>query len=365
MKTWNKTISLLCNDEQQIVTNGYPDLRVNGVLGCSVEGFYMQMLFDPFEEQLNLPTFTVQFRNGQRIFNREVVGQEVVDLASFKVFIHNESESIRISLDGVVTDKAYGLIGENSGVFVHRHGLNDIVDHVVLCASNKVSAFLMEVLVKFFKSCISLVHQVKGTSFDWDIIHDFSIVDLARSKQNKCGNRAPQIHERMHLESSLPMVKLRPGAQFQAQLDGAAIERIYHLFKTNPQLFIFVKRCGFLNQSHRKVLINTPILLLVGLCKRRFGHHLDAGSAEVKCSLNISQTRAVGELSKAHHHELVSAIELDSATVVFVATDALFEFVFVNERYNLREELFFLCSWLADGVLLPTAKFRSSNRKIF
>ena len=35
MKTWNKTISLLCNDEQQIVANGYPDLRVNGVLGCS------------------------------------------------------------------------------------------------------------------------------------------------------------------------------------------------------------------------------------------------------------------------------------------------------------------------------------------
>lgn len=117
MKTWNKTISLLCNDEQQIVANGYPDLCVNGVLGCSVEGFYIQMLFDPFEEQLNLPTFTVQFRNGQRIFNREVVGQEVVD--------------------------------------------------------------------------------------------------LARSKQNKCGNRAPQIHERMHLESSLPMVKLRPGHNFR------------------------------------------------------------------------------------------------------------------------------------------------------
>ena len=52
MKTWNKTISLLCNDEQQIVANGYPDLRVNGVLGCSVEGLNMQMLFDPFEEQL-------------------------------------------------------------------------------------------------------------------------------------------------------------------------------------------------------------------------------------------------------------------------------------------------------------------------
>lgn len=41
MKTWNKTISLLCNDEQQIVANGHPDLRINGVLGCSVEGLNM------------------------------------------------------------------------------------------------------------------------------------------------------------------------------------------------------------------------------------------------------------------------------------------------------------------------------------
>ncbi len=73
MNTWNKTIYLLCNDEPQIVANGYPNLRVNGVLGCSVEGLNMQMLFDPFEEQLNLPTFTVHFRNGQGVFNREVI----------------------------------------------------------------------------------------------------------------------------------------------------------------------------------------------------------------------------------------------------------------------------------------------------
>lgn len=117
MKTCNKTISLLCNDEQQIVANGNLDLRVNGILRCSVKGLNMQMLFGPFEESLNLPTFTVQFRNGQRIFDREVVGHEGID--------------------------------------------------------------------------------------------------LARSKQNKCGNRASPVHERMHLESSLPMVKLRPEVQFR------------------------------------------------------------------------------------------------------------------------------------------------------
>lgn len=45
-------------------------------------------------------------------------------------------------------------------------------------------------------------------------------------------------------------------------------------------------------------------------------------------------------LQKYRNHELVSAIELNSVTVAFVAIDALFEFVFVNERHNLREDCF-------------------------
>lgn len=53
MKTWNQTISLFSNDEQKIVAHGYPDLRVDCVLGGSVEGLDVQMLLDPFEEQFN------------------------------------------------------------------------------------------------------------------------------------------------------------------------------------------------------------------------------------------------------------------------------------------------------------------------
>ena len=50
MKTWNQTIPLFRNDEQKIVANGYPDLRVDCVLGGSVEGLDVQMLLDPLEK---------------------------------------------------------------------------------------------------------------------------------------------------------------------------------------------------------------------------------------------------------------------------------------------------------------------------
>ena len=117
VRAWNKTITLLSNDEQQIVAHGCLDLRVNGIHGRSVEGLDMHMLLDPFEEKFNLPALTIQFCDGQRAFNREVVGQEVIDLASFKILIHNEPERVWV----VVSVEADSLVGKNTGSFVNKH----------------------------------------------------------------------------------------------------------------------------------------------------------------------------------------------------------------------------------------------------
>lgn len=51
MKTWNQAIPLLRNDKQKVVANGYPDLRVDDVLGGYIDALNMQILFDPLEKQ--------------------------------------------------------------------------------------------------------------------------------------------------------------------------------------------------------------------------------------------------------------------------------------------------------------------------
>ena len=344
MKTWNQTISLLRNDEQKIVANGYPDLRVDRVLGGSIEGLDVQMLLDPLEEQLDLPALAVQFRDGQRVFNRKVIGQEAIDLPVLKVLIHNESQRVRILSGRVISGKSDGLVGKNAGTLVYRSGLKDFIGHVILGPRDEVRTLLLEVLVKLLEGDVSLVHQVESTCFDRDLAHHLGIVDISGRKPDKGWNRASQVHQRIHLERALAMVELRSGTQLQTQLNGAAVKRIYHLIKANPQLFILVKLSGFLYQSHRKVLIDMPVLLLVGLSQSGSGHYLDARSvevsAEVKCSLNISQARPVGELREDHHHELVTAIELDGVPVTLVAVDTLLELVFVEERHDLSEDCF-------------------------
>jgi hypothetical protein len=94
-----------------------------------------------------------------------------------------------------------------------------------------------------------------------------------------------------------------------------------------------------------KILIDTPILLLIRFCKRGLGHCFESRSvevlsAEVKCSFNVSQTGTVGELSKTHHHELITAIELNSVSVVLVAVNTLFELICIDKRHNLCEDCF-------------------------
>ena len=87
---------LLHNDEQKVVENGYPYLRVDGIPGGPVEGLDVKMLLDPLEEKFNLPPFTVQFRNGEWVFNREVVGQEAIYFPALKTLIHNQSHGIQV-----------------------------------------------------------------------------------------------------------------------------------------------------------------------------------------------------------------------------------------------------------------------------
>lgn len=119
MKTWNKTISPLRYDEQKLVANDYPDLREDSVLGRSIEGLVVQMLFIPFEKEFDRPAFAVQLCDGRRILDGGVVGQEVIEICRLKVIIHNEFEGVGILSKRVMDCEPDGLVGENAGAHVN------------------------------------------------------------------------------------------------------------------------------------------------------------------------------------------------------------------------------------------------------
>ena len=70
-------IHLLGNGKQQIVTHGNPNLCEDSILCRSEERLDMEVLLDPFEEQLNLPALAVKFRYCYRL-KSEIISQESV-----------------------------------------------------------------------------------------------------------------------------------------------------------------------------------------------------------------------------------------------------------------------------------------------
>jgi hypothetical protein len=46
---------LLDDGHEHVNADGNPDLRLHRVDAVAIEGFYMQILLDPFEEQLDVP----------------------------------------------------------------------------------------------------------------------------------------------------------------------------------------------------------------------------------------------------------------------------------------------------------------------
>ena len=70
------------NSDEQINGDGDPHLDSNGVLRSAVEGFDSQMLFDPFEEEFDVPTATVKLSDIQRRFG-EIVGEKHIQLFWF------------------------------------------------------------------------------------------------------------------------------------------------------------------------------------------------------------------------------------------------------------------------------------------
>lgn len=118
MKTWFQSILLLRDDKQQVVSNGYPYLHVDSIEGCTVKGLDMQVLLDPLEEDLNLPSFPIKFCISYCI-NREVISEESVDFSFSKILIYNEHKIVRILLESIKFCQLYRLIGDKTRLSVN------------------------------------------------------------------------------------------------------------------------------------------------------------------------------------------------------------------------------------------------------
>ena len=93
---------LLDDRHQHIYGDGNPDLSFHGVLGCAVERLDPKILFDPFEEQLDLPA-ALEKQSNRQGWQSKVVRQKDKTTVFFDIEKTDPSKWIGIELRGFGT----------------------------------------------------------------------------------------------------------------------------------------------------------------------------------------------------------------------------------------------------------------------
>ena len=105
---------LFQNRHQHVNTDGNPNLGFHRVIAGAIKVFDAQVLLDPFEEQLHLPTALVEQGYGQG-GEGEVVSQEYQALACLRVHIMDAPQFVRVMLDAGRVAQPDDWIAAHSG----------------------------------------------------------------------------------------------------------------------------------------------------------------------------------------------------------------------------------------------------------
>ena len=356
--------SFFDNRDQHVGGQSNPNLRLHRVLARAQERFDSQVLLDPFEKQLHLPTAFVQRRNGRR-GQRQIVGQKRDPLAVL-VFDSHTAHRLRIRFAGLNQWQSTDLIEHHvRSDFVHGLRVAPLELGIALGAGYKERARCVH-RIQAGEVQIPPVHQVKRARLDGQRIQHTDFVHLAIADMNEAGNIAAQVQERMQFDRRFGCAKRCPRVQRQAQIDGRGIERVDHLLQIHAKRVAGVQRASHADQGLTHIGVDLPGASGVGIGQRvaRYGgaakpHVIQPRGLGTQVDLNIAQALAVGELGKVHGQELIQTRKIFDFVIARVARHAARECSLGQVRHELRKYEFALMHECASRV--KTAKHDSSG----
>ena len=331
---------LFGNGDQHVSGNGAPNLRLERVLAGAKETLDMQMLFDPFEEQLHTPTALVQSAN-RRCGKRHIVGQKHQGFARFGVGIADAAQVRGVALAGQHPRQQHPLVGADSRVGRKRMTLNNTALQIAFGTGHKVGFGALQHIQSLVID-IGFVHHVERAGFDKSLIYKdiehLHIVHLAVADVNKAGDRAAQIQQGVQFDGRFGGAKRCPGKQRQTQVDGGGVQRIDRGFEFAQQRAIeFVARVQHSGRANQ----------VLG----QFGKDLP-GTRGIGVGQGVARDTLAAQAHVIPLRTLLAQIELDAAQriapcelcvghdIELIQTGKIFGFVLSTVRGNdARERL--------------------------
>jgi len=301
--------------------NLYPDC----VFRVAPKGFDVQMLLDPFEKQLHLPTLFVKHCN---IFCSDIerIGNVYKRAFEFLVVVHDSAKSARIFLLGLISGKFDSLIADNTVSTLDKvFSIKDLILKPAFLTDDKVRVddvdFIQSGQIK-----VTSVENVVCIGFVRDIIHRLSIVNVGIGDIDVCRNLRNDIKKRMSLDSAFCAAELCPPEKAEAEVNCRGIKSIKLPVKVKWCINPFILRN--LDEFPSKLLKYAVILVRVCLGKVRQLYLLFAKSKMVGLlgmsgyhADEFSEPFAAVQLAKHHDKQLVPADKVLDILVSVILSD--------------------------------------------
>lgn len=185
-----------------------PDLRHHRILRRSEKGFDFEMLFGPFEKELDLPTRTINFGDGQSRKMKQV-GEMFINDAGFRIAVRHQTQ-LNGELPGMRADNANDFVFEND-LFLRAPGKgaqfafgfrHHFIAQILLGACHKESFALFDAIKPLVIRNSALKHP-NAVGFNFQRARDLDFVGFRGSDVNETRQMTAMIQACVQLDRAL------------------------------------------------------------------------------------------------------------------------------------------------------------------
>ena len=293
-----------------------------------------QVLLDPLEEGLDLPTLAIDFCDGEGR-QVEAIGEEDEELVRFGVAKRNTAQAVWIGEFRFWSGEQDALIAAQPRRWVDRTRGGPSVARIVLGANDERDLALMQRL-QSGEIEIAAIDDDDRTGWPVNQVEHIDVVHLAGRDMDENGNGAAQVDDGVGFDGGFGRAEVRPGEQCQAQIDGGGVQRIERFLETQSIVLALMQLDRDGNQSMTEGFEQMPVAPLVGIGQSRTGYPaanpdvVELGALRVQTSHQIAQALAPGELGIRDAQKMVPGGEVSAAVIRGESIDQMLE---MTEHY--------------------------------
>ena len=331
---------VLDDGNEAVCDDGHVYLYADSIFGFSPETLDLEVLLDPFEKQLHLPSIFIEQGD---VLCTEVEIVRIVDEASMMLrrIIDNSSDNTGILLLIILLGEADGLVFENIVCSVENTlAIDNLICRLALLPDNEECTEDMN-LIESGEVKVASVKHIARQRLVCEPVHRVDIVHLGIGDPVENWNLRNDINLSMDSDARLCASELCPSEYGHAEINSRRVDGI----ESSMQLELLRDASGLGNRYHveSELLKDAMVSEHVGLRKHLPVDGLVA-KAEVfglltMCNCNICefpQASASNELAEHQNQQMVPVRHRPAFGPVVVLGE-------YSPELPLREELYNLC----------------------